>query len=221
MPAFSIDRHNVTNEDFFSFVEAGGYSHAQWWRPEDWAWIGKERITNPLFWERHDGRWSLARHVRSIPLPAAWPAYVVGGGIRVCAMARMRLPTEAEHQRAAYGTSSSTERPFPWGDEEPGPDHGLFDFAAGRHPAGLHPAGRSAWGVDDLVGNGWEWTGSVFEPFPGFVPIPSYPEYSADFFDGEHFVMKGACRPRHASSSVRRSGTGSALSASSMRRSGA
>ena len=103
------------------------------------------------------------------------------------------LPSEAEFQRAAYGTSSSTERPFPWGDEEPGPDHGVFDFAAwDPHPAGLHPAGRSAWGVDDLVGNGWEWTSSVFEPFPGFVPIPSYPEYSADFFDGEHFVMKGA-----------------------------
>ena len=71
--------------------------------------------------------------------------------------------------------------------------HGVFDFASwDPKPAGSHPAGRSAWGVDDLVGNGWEWTRTVFEPFPGFVPIPSYPEYSADFFDGEHFVMKGA-----------------------------
>ena len=194
VPAFSIDRHNVTNEDFLSFVEAGGYSDAQWWRPEDWAWIGTERITNPLFWERHDGRWYWRGMFDLIPLPAAWPAYVSWAEASAFARwRRMRLPSEAEYQRAAYGTSSSTERPFPWGDEKPGPDHGLFDFAAwDPHPAGLHPAGRSAWGVDDLVGNGWEWTGSVFEPFPGFVPIPSYPEYSADFFDGEHFVMKGA-----------------------------
>jgi formylglycine-generating enzyme required for sulfatase activity len=46
--------------------------------------------------------------------------------------------------------------------------------------------------VHDLVGNGWEWTITPFAPFPGFSPMASYPEYSADFFDGEHFVMKGA-----------------------------
>ena len=43
----------------------------------------------------------------------------------------------------------------------------------------------------DLVGNGWEWTGSLFEPFDGFAPYPYYPGYSANFFDGQHFVMKG------------------------------
>ena len=73
------------------------------------------------------------------------------------------------------------------------PVHGAFDFSTWEpHPSGSHPAGRSAWGIDDLVGNGWEWTSSVFAPFAGFRPLPSYPEYSADFFDGEHFVMKGA-----------------------------
>jgi len=50
----------------------------------------------------------------------------------------------------------------------------------------------SAWGIDDLVGNGWEWTSTIFAPFTGFRAMPSYPEYSADFFDGEHVVMKGA-----------------------------
>jgi formylglycine-generating enzyme required for sulfatase activity len=50
----------------------------------------------------------------------------------------------------------------------------------------------SAWGVHDLVGNGWEWTSSIFGPFPGFSPMASYPEYSAEFFDNQHYVMKGA-----------------------------
>ena len=82
---------------------------------------------------------------------------------------------------------------YPWGDDEPTADRGAFDFSGwDPHPAGSHPAGRSAWGIDDLVGNGWEWTNTVFAPFTGFKPMPSYPEYSADFFDGEHFVMKGA-----------------------------
>jgi formylglycine-generating enzyme required for sulfatase activity len=97
-----------------------------------------------------------------------------------------RLPTEAEFQRAAYGTLSG-------GESRLAPGDGVFDFTSwDPEPAGSHPGGRSAWGIDDLVGNGWEWTGTVFAPFPGFRPQATYPQYSADFFDGDHFVLKGA-----------------------------
>lgn len=47
-------------------------------------------------------------------------------------------------------------------------------------------------GVTDLAGHGWEWTSTLFAPFPGFAPMASYPEYSADFFDDAHYVLKGA-----------------------------
>ena len=61
-----------------------------------------------------------------------------------------------------------------------------------RSRPAAHPAGASAWGVEDLVGNGWEWTSTSSRRSPASAPMASYPEYSADFFDGEHFVMKGA-----------------------------
>ena len=81
----------------------------------------------------------------------------------------------------------------PWGEAPPDATRGNFGF---RHwepvPVGSYPKGVSAWGVHDLVGNGWEWTSTVFEGFPGFRPMASYPEYSADFFDGMHYVIKGA-----------------------------
>jgi iron(II)-dependent oxidoreductase len=68
----------------------------------------------------------------------------------------------------------------------------VFDFASWEpQPVGTHPDGQSAWGLHDVAGNGWEWTTTVFAGFPGFTPIASYPEYSADFFDGSHFVLKG------------------------------
>jgi len=191
---FEIERHNVTNAAFLEFVDAGGYSDPRWWRPEDWNWLQAERVTHPLFWELHNGSWQWRGMFDLIPLPLSWPVYVSQAEAQAYARWRgARLPTEAEFQRAAYGTSSEVERTYPWGDEPPTSDRGVFDFS-GWDPqaAGSHPAGRSGWGIDDLVGNGWEWTSTVFAPFPGFTPLPSYPEYSADFFDGEHFVMKGA-----------------------------
>ncbi len=131
-----------------------------------------------------------------MPLPLSWPVYVSHAEAAAYARWRgARLPTEAEFQRAAYGErrNGAGARVHPWGDGAPTPTHGVFDFSSwDPEPAGSHPAGASAWGVDDLVGNGWEWTSTPFAPFPGFRAMASYPEYSADFFDGEHFVMKGA-----------------------------
>jgi ergothioneine biosynthesis protein EgtB len=194
VPAFAIDRRNVTNAEFAAFVDAGGYQQMQWWTPEDWSWVSTQGAQLPHFWERANGQLWWRGQFERVPLPADWPVYV--SQAEAWAFARWRgrrLPTEAEYHRAAYGTPAGATRLFPWGDAEPSTAHGVFDFASwDPRPVDTHPAGRSAWGVDDLVGNGWEWTSSVFAPFPGFAPSPSYPEYSADFFDGAHYVMKGA-----------------------------
>ncbi len=189
---FAIQRHDVTNQRFLEFVDAGGYRDSRWWRDEDWQWLQREGVTHPLFWEQEDGRWYWRGLFDRVPLPAAWPVYV--SQAEASAFARWsgaRLPTEAEFQRAAYG-SPEGERLHPW-DGDTATGAGAFDFVSWDPlPAGSHPRGASAWGVEDLVGNGWEWTSTPFGPFPGFHPSASYPEYSADFFDGEHFVMKGA-----------------------------
>jgi iron(II)-dependent oxidoreductase len=196
VPAFDIARHNVTNARFLDFVDAGGYEDARWWRPEDWRWVQSERVSHPLFWERPErdaGRWSWRGMFELIPLPLAWPVYVSHAEAAAYARWRgWRLPTEAEFQRAAFGDGLDVTA-NPWGDATADGTRGVFDFSSwDPEPAGSHPAGASSYGVDDLVGNGWEWTSTPFAPFPGFRASPSYPEYSADFFDGEHFVMKGA-----------------------------
>jgi ergothioneine biosynthesis protein EgtB len=192
--AFLIDRHDVTNAAFLEFVEAGGYRDPRWWSEGDWEWRQRDGWQHPLFWERDGERWLWRGMFDRLPLPESWPAYVTHAEASAYARWRgARLPSEAEFQRAAYGTPEGGERLHPWGDDPPAPRHGVFDFAGwDPQPAGTHPLGRSAWGVDDLVGNGWEWTSTPFAPFPGFRPMASYPQYSADFFDGDHFVMKGA-----------------------------
>jgi ergothioneine biosynthesis protein EgtB len=193
VPPFTIDRHDVTNERFLAFVDAGGYRDERWWTPEHWQWVRTEGVEHPLFWERAGDRWRWRGMFDTFDLPLSWPVYV--SHAEASAFARWshaRLPTEAEFQRAAYGTPEG-ERRHPWGSAEPSPREGVFDFSSWEpEPAGSHPAGASAWGVDDLVGNGWEWTSTPFAGFPGFGAMASYPEYSADFFDGDHVVMKGA-----------------------------
>ncbi len=110
-----------------------------------------------------------------------------------------RLPTEAELQRAAYGTPAGLQRPFPWGDDEPRPEHGNFGLRRlDPMPVGHAPAGASAFGIEELVGNGWEWTSTPFGPLPGFEPwMGTYPGYSADFFGGAHNVVFGGAWATH------------------------
>jgi ergothioneine biosynthesis protein EgtB len=193
VPPFAIERHAVTNAQFLEFVDAGGYRDPRWWRPEDWEWVAREAVAHPLFWERDADRWLWRGMFDRFELPMAWPAYVSHAEASAFARWRgVRLPTEAEFQRAAFGAPDG-ERRHPWGEDEPTAEHGVFDFSSwDPEPAGTHPRGASAWGVEDLVGNGWQWTSTTFAPFPGFRAMASYPEYSSDFFDGEHFVMKGA-----------------------------
>jgi formylglycine-generating enzyme required for sulfatase activity len=141
-----------------------------------------------------------------IDLPHDWPVYVTWDEAAAYAAWRgAALPTEAQWHRAAYGTRDGIERPYPWGAATPEAVPGNFN---GRRwdpaPVGRHPETASAFGVEDLVGNGWEWTSTPFGPFPGFEPFPFYRGYSADFFDGQHFVLKGGS-PRTDAAFLRRS----------------
>tara|TARA_B100001123_G_scaffold433936_1_gene559604 strand:- start:13377 stop:14723 length:1347 start_codon:yes stop_codon:yes gene_type:complete len=192
--SFFIDMHNVTNQDYLEFVEFGGYRKAELWTKEGWKHRQALNYEHPLFWELHDGRWMWRGMFEMIDLPMAWPVFVTHD--EALAYARwkdLRLPTEAEFHRAAYGTPAGNENLYPWGDVAPDKNHGNFDFLSWDPvPVGTFPEGASAWGVHDLVGNGWEWTSTVFRGFDGFTQMASYPEYSADFFDEDHFVVKGA-----------------------------
>ena len=206
VPAFSIDQYKVTNGQYLDFVAADGYDNADFWPKEGWAWRSEHRVTHPGFWVRHDNAWYLRCMFREVPLPVDWPVYVSHAEARAYARwAGKALPTEAQWQRAAYGTPRGEQRAHPWGDEAPSPKYGNFDFERWDPvPVGTFPEAKSAFGVADLVGNGWEWTSTPFGPFPGFEPFPFYHGYSADFFDNKHFVIKGGS-PRTAACILRRS----------------
>ncbi len=186
VPAFAMSRYKVTNGEFLEFVQAGA-------RP-------------PHFWTKRGDQWWWRSMSGEVPLPLDWPVYATHDEAQAyAAWVGKRLPTEPEFQRAAYGTPDGDERLYPWGDEPPGSRPGNFNERR-WDPLSVTatPAGDSAFGVAQLVGNGWEWTSTPFQPFPGFQPFSFYPGYSASFFDGQHYVLKGAS-PRTPAPLLRRS----------------
>ena len=186
VPAFRISKYKVTNGQYLKFV--------------------KEGAAAPPFWENVKGQWVLRTMFGYRPLPLDWPVYVSQREAQAYAEWQgMSLPSEEQFHRAAYGTSTDEERMFPWGNAAPNGIHGNFNFKQ-WDPISVTacPEGDSAFGVSQMVGNGWEWTSTEFHPFEGFAPIPTYPGYSTRFFDHDHYVVKGAA-PQTASCFLRRS----------------
>lgn len=173
VPTFRIQRYNVTNGQYLKFVNAGA--------------------PLPHFWFRRGGTLYYRGMFAEIVLPLDWPVYVTHAEAENYAgWLGKSLPSEEQFHRAAYSTVSGPSRPYPWGQAEPTRDHGNFDFKRwDPESVCATPKGDSAFGVSQLLGNGWEWTSTIFAPFLGFQARKTYPGYSANFFDGEHFVMKG------------------------------
>lgn len=194
VPAFQIDKYMVTNAGFLEFLLEGGYENQMLWSPEDWKWKTEQNISHPAFWESVDGRWFYRGMFENHLLPVAAPAYVSYAEARAYSKWKKRaLPNEAQWQRAAYGESDNRQREFPWGNEFlTQTQNGNFDFHR-WDPVDVNafPQNRSAFGVVGQLGNGWEWTATEFAPFQGFKPFSFYPGYSANFFDGKHYVIKG------------------------------
>ncbi|MGZ4601615.1 MAG: ergothioneine biosynthesis protein EgtB [Oryzihumus sp.] len=192
--AFVIDTTPVTCGDYLAFVEARGYHDPQWWSPTGWAHRQQAGITAPRFWEREDGRWVRTRFGVREPLPLDEPVVHVSfhEAEAYAAWAGKRLPTEAEWEKAArFDPATGRSRRYPWGDEDPTAEHANLGQ---RHlrpaPVGAYPAGASPLGVEQLIGDVWEWTSSDFGGYPGFAVFP-YPEYSQVFFGPKFKVLRG------------------------------
>lgn len=162
LPGYLIDKYEVTVEQWKRFIEATG--------------------TNTKFKEA-------SRHFDK-PGARLLPAGEIlwAEAKQYAAWAGKALPTEAQWEKAARGTDG---RLYPWGNEPPSPEHGHFGQKGhlgedGKGPklyapVGSYPKGVSPYGAFDMLGNQYEWTSELLQPYPGNPEAEKMNDYIGKF----------------------------------------
>jgi len=192
---FRIAVTAVTNAEYARFVDAGGYADRRLWDKRGWDWRRRQAIAGPLTWVKRDGTWHERLFDELAPLRLSHPVCHLNWheAHAYCRFAKRRLPTEAEWEVAAsFDPATGTKRLYPWGESPPRPQVANLDLArAGTVDVRALAEGDAASGCRQMIGNVWEWTESIFEPYPGFEVDP-YAEYSVPYF-GQKPVLRGGC----------------------------
>ena len=160
LDAYQIGKCEITNAQYLTFMDDGGYENSAYWTPDGWVWRTTYNIIEPYWWTEGD--------FNSGP---AYPNYPVVGvswheSSAFCQWLGGRLPTEAAWEKAARGTDPTNY--WPWGSSwEPYRCNSYFneppDTFIHSSPVGYFDDGQSPYAVYDIAGNVWEWVNDWYQ----------------------------------------------------------
>ena len=174
---YRLASHPSTNGEYLEFMDSGGYERWDLWLSEGWKVVQERKWNAPLYWEQLDGRWWVQTLSGMVPVDEHAPVVHVSY-YEADAYARWkhkRLPTEQEWERAAEG------RPLEGNLLESGVYHPLS-------------ADGGDDGLQQLIGDVWEWTQSPYAPYPRFRPLEGdLGEYNGKFMVNQMVLRGGSC----------------------------
>lgn len=188
--AFELADRPVTCGDYAEFIADGGYRQPLLWLSDGWAWVEREGIEAPLYWQREQQQWNVRTLAGMQPLDPAEPVCHLSfyEAAAFAEWANARLPTEAEWEQAAARY----------------PVEGQFADTGRYHPAPVEATARAA--LRQIFGGVWEWTASAYAPYPGFSPAGgAIGEYNGKFMANQMVLRGGSCvtPPDHVRPSYR------------------
>ncbi len=155
---FKISKYPITNAQFEMFMNGGGYQNEKWWSNDGWDYRQKENWEEPRLWRNENLNLPNQPVVGVSWFEAeAFCAWLTEKSKEQKENGKqiVRLPAEAEWEFAARGKDG---RKFPWGNDEPTPEHANYGKMINRPTAiGIYSRGVTPEGIFDLAGNVWEW----------------------------------------------------------------
>jgi len=184
--AFKAAVFLVSNQEYFAFVEDGGYDKPEYWDNEGNQWRTFSPVKHPTFWvKKSDQAWYLRCMTEEIPMPWNWPVEV--NQLEAHAFCQwkaqqtgqpIRLPSEDEYLRLREHSQALNYR------EQA--NFNLQKFASST------PVDENRTGdFYDVLGNVWQWTQTPIYPYEGFKVHPLYDDFTMPTFDNKHNLFTG------------------------------
>jgi ergothioneine biosynthesis protein EgtB len=175
---YRLASHPVTNGEYISFIEAGGYEQPEHWLSDGWAAVKKEKWKHPLYWRKTGDEWYTFTLTGEKKLNLDEPVCHISF-YEADAFARWngkRLPTEAEWEHAMASI----------------PIEGNFVEREAYHPV-IDESDNLA-PFKQAYGDVWEWTSSPYTSYPRSKPLEgALGEYNAKFMCNQMVLRGGSC----------------------------
>lgn len=188
LEAFEAAKFLVSNQEFLTFVDAGGYQKDQYWQQEGLEWRRFTQAEYPTFWHKTKTGWQLRLITELVDMPWNWPVDVNYHEAKAFCNWKaeqtgqsVRLPTEDEWYRL-YDHAGIEEL-----EQTQANANIHLDYAASSCPVDKFKHGD----LFDVVGNVWQWTETPTYPFDGFKVHPIYDDFTTPTYDGRHNLIKG------------------------------